>query len=53
MIFLIISKTIVRYKKIGYTLDVLGQTACLVVDPIKANSFANLFTYTAVGRASD
>ena len=28
-------KIIVRYKKIGYNVDVLGQTACLVVNPIK------------------
>ena len=33
---------IVRYKKIGYTIDVLRQTACLVVTPIKVNSFAYL-----------
>ena len=30
-------KIIVRYKKIGYNLDVLRQTACLVVNPIKVN----------------
>ena len=36
MIFLIVSKMIiVRYKKIGYNIDVLRQTACLVVNPIK------------------
>ena len=40
-IFLIISKTlIVRYKKIGYSIDVLRQTACLVVNPVKVNNFA-------------
>ena len=33
-------KIIVRYKKIGYNIDVLRQTACLVVIPIKVNSFA-------------
>ena len=32
-----------RYKKIGYNIDVLRQTACLVVNPIKVNSFAYLF----------
>ena len=42
-------KIIVRYKKI----DVLRQTACLVVIPIKVNSFAYLFNCTTVGRASD
>ena len=31
-------KIIVRYKKIGYNLDVLRQTACLVVNPIKVKS---------------
>ena len=45
-------KIIVRYKKIGYNLDVLQQTACLVVNPIKVNSFAYLFNCTTVGRAS-
>ena len=36
-------KIIARYKKIGYNIDVLRQTACLVVNPIKVNSFAYLF----------
>ena len=35
-------KIILRYKKIGYNIDVLRQTACLVVNPIKVNSFACL-----------
>ena len=46
-------KITVRYKKIGYNIDVLQQTACLVVNPIKVNSFAYLFNCTTVGRASD
>ena len=46
-------KITVRYKKIGYNIDVLRQTACLVVSPIKVNSFAYLFKCTTVGRASD
>ena len=33
-------KIIVSCKKIGYNIDVLRQTACLVVYPIKVNSFA-------------
>ena len=48
-----LKKIIVRYKKIGYNIDVLRQTACLVVNPIKVNSFAYLFNCTTVGRASD
>ena len=46
-------KLSVRYKKIGYNIDVLRQTACLVVNPIKVNSFVYLFNCTMVGRASD
>ena len=36
-----------------YNIDVLQQTACLVVNPIMVNSFAYLFNCTTVGRASD
>ena len=32
---------IVRYKKFGYNINVLRQTACLVVNPTKVNSFAS------------
>ena len=42
-------KIIVRYKKIGYNINVLRQTACLVVNPIKINSFAYFFNCTTVG----
>ena len=51
MIFLIISKKInVRYKKIGYNIDVLRQTTCLVVNQIKVNNFAYFFVCTMVGQ---
>ena len=43
----------VCYKKIGYNINVMRQTACLVVNPIKVNSFAYLFNCTTVGRTSD
>ena len=46
-------KIIVRYKKVGYNIAVLRQTACLVVYSIKVNRFAYLFNCTTVGRASD
>ena len=46
-------KKIVRYKNIGYNIDVLRQIAYLVVNPIKVNRFAYLFNCTTVGRASD
>ena len=45
MIFLIISKRLLLViKKISYNIDVLRQTAFLVVKPIKVNSFAYLFS---------
>ena len=46
-------RIIVRYNKIGYNIDVLRQTACLVVNPMKVDNFACLFDCTTVGRASD
>ena len=46
-------KIIVRYKKIGHNIDVLPQTACLVVNSIKVENFAYLFDCTTVDRASD
>ena len=41
-------KTFVRYKKIGYNINVMRQTAYLVVNPIKVNSFAYIFNCTTV-----
>ena len=46
-------KIIVRYKKIDYNINAIRQRACLVVNPIKVNSFAYLFNCTTVGRTSD
>ena len=37
-------------KKIGYNINVLQQTACLVVNPITVGNFAFLFNCTPVGR---
>ena len=38
-------KIISRYKKIGYNINVLQQTICLVVDPITVGNFAFLFNH--------
>ena len=38
-----------HYKKIGYNIDVLRQTACLVVNPIKINGFTSLIARRSVG----
>ena len=37
----------------GYNINVLQQTACLVVNPITVGNFAFLFNCTPVGRTSD
>ena len=46
-------KIISHYKKIGYNINVLQQTACLVVNQIAVGKFAFLFNCTPMGRTSD
>ena len=46
-------KIIVRYKRIGYNINIMRQSACLVFNPITVNNFASLFNCAPVGRASD
>ena len=46
-------KFIMRYKRIGYNLNVMRQSACSVMNPIKVDGFAALFNCMPVGRASD
>ena len=46
-------KLINRYKRIGYSLDIMRQTACLVVNPIIVDGYASLFNCTTTVRASD
>ena len=43
-------KIISHYKKIGYNINVLQQTVCLVGNPITVGNFAFLFNCTQVGR---
>ena len=46
-------KIIFHYKKIGYNINVLQLTACLVANPITVDNFAFVFNCTLVGRTSD
>ena len=46
-------KIISHYKKIGYNINVLQQTACLVVNPITVGNFGFLLNCTPVGWTSD
>ena len=41
-----------RFKRAGYTLDIMQQTECLVFNPIMIEGYAALFSYTAVVQAS-
>ena len=41
------------FKRAGYTLDIMRQTACLVFNQIMVEGFAALFGCTAVVQASD
>ena len=42
-----------RYKKVGYNLDIMRQSACLVLNPIMVSSYGFLLNCTTVGQASD
>ena len=46
-------KIIVRYKRIGYNIDIMRQSACLVFNPITVDNFASLSKYMPVSQASD
>ena len=46
-------KIISRYRRIGYNLNVMRKSACLVFNPIMVDNYAAFFNCTPVGRASD
>ena len=46
-------KIITRYRRIGYNLNVMRQSACLVFNPIMVDNYAAFFNCTPVGQASD
>ena len=46
-------KIIMRHKRIGYDLNVMRQSACLVINPFMINNFAALFNFTPVDRTTD
>ena len=47
------SKSSLTVKKEIYNLDIMRQTACLVVNPSTADSYTFLFNGTSAVRASD
>ena len=46
-------KIIMRYKRIGYNLNVMRQSACLFINPITVDSYAALYNCTPADRTSD
>ena len=44
-------KIIMRYKRICYNLNVMQQSACLVINPITVDGYAALFNCTPLDRA--
>ena len=47
-------KIVIRYIRVGYNLDIMRQSACLVLNPIMVSySYGFLFNCTTVGQASD
>ena len=46
-------KIITRYRRIGYNLNVMRQSASLVFISIMVDNYAVFFNCTPVGRASD
>ena len=42
-----------RYIRVGYNLNIMRQSACLVLNPITVYSYGFLFNCTTVGQASD
>ena len=46
-------KATIRNKPNGYNINVMCQSACLVVNPVAVNNFASHFNCRPVGRESD
>ena len=46
-------KIVKRYIRVGYNLDIMRQSACLVLNPITVYNYGFLFICTTVGQASD
>ena len=49
----LLKRIVNRFKRAGYSLDIMRQTACLVFNPIMVEGYAALFSCAAVVQASD
>ena len=46
-------KIVKRYIRVGYNLDTMRQSVCLVLNPITVYSYCFFFNCTTVGQALD
>ena len=49
----LLKRIVNRFKRAGYSLDIMRQTACLVFNPIMVEGYAALFSCRAVVQASN
>ena len=49
----LLKRIVNRFRRAGYSVDIMRQTACLVFNPIMVDGYAALFSCTAVVQASD
>ena len=49
----LLKRVVNRFKRAGYSLDIMRRTACLVFNPIMVEGYAALFSCTEVVQASD
>ena len=49
----LLKRIVNRFRRAGYSLDIMRQTACLVFNPIMVEGYAALFSCTAVVQVSD
>ena len=47
------NKIVKRYIRVGYNLNIMRRSACLVLNPITVYSYGFLLNCTTVGQASD
>ena len=51
--FNLLKRIVNRFRRAGYSLDIMRQTACLDFSPVMVESYAALISCTAVVQASD
>ena len=49
----LLKRIVNRFRRAGYSKDIMRQTACLVFNPNMVEGYAALFSCTAVVQASD